>query len=47
MSKYVTCYDLDEEGKPILHKPFIMKFSDKTWQKIMQLEKQNKENKHG
>lgn len=45
MAKYITCYDLDEDGNPILHKPFFMKFSDEAWQKItLKLEKLNKEN---
>ena len=48
MSKYLTCYDVNEEGKAILHKPFLMKFSDEIGQKIITLlEEQNKENKHG
>jgi len=36
MSKYITCYDLDEEGKPILHKPFFMRVSNEIWQNILQ-----------
>ena len=43
MAKYITCYYLDEKDKPILHRPFIVEFSDETWQKITQIEKQNKE----